>query len=68
MPDTFMGEFDYIDWLRRRTSSDPRVLVGIGDDSAVLRPTTHPWLVTTDMLLEGSHFVLADAGPRRVGR
>src|ERR1019366_8267057 len=27
-----------------------------------------PWLITTDMLLEGSHFVLADVGPRRVGR
>ena len=30
-----------------------------------------PWravLVTTDMLLEGSCFVLAEAGPRRVGR
>jgi thiamine-monophosphate kinase len=27
-----------------------------------------PCLVTTDMLLEGSCFVLAEAGPRRVGR
>ncbi len=63
-----MGEFEYIEWLRRRTPGDPRVLVGIGDDAAVLRPTASPWLVTTDMLLEGSHFVLAEAGPRRVGR
>jgi thiamine-monophosphate kinase len=63
-----MTEFDYIRWLRKRTSSDPRVLTGIGDDAAVLRPTTHPLLVTTDMLLDGRHFVLAEAGARRVGR
>ncbi len=45
------------------------MLLGPGDDTAVLRaPPGVPWLVTTDMLLEGSHFVLADAGPRRVGR
>ena len=77
-----MGEFDYIAWLRRQTPSFPRVLVGPGDDCAVLeapspptplpereeRKKARPWLVTTDMLLEGSHFVLAEAGPRRVGR
>src|SRR5436309_15497188 len=63
-----MGEFEYIDWLRRRTPADPRVLVGPGDDCAVLRPATGPWLVTTDMLMEGSHFVLAEVGPYRVGR
>jgi thiamine-monophosphate kinase len=62
-----MGEFDYIDWLRRRTPDDPRVLLGPGDDCAVLAPSALPWLVTTDMLLEGSHFRLAEAGPRRVG-
>jgi thiamine-monophosphate kinase len=63
-----MGEFDYINWLRRRTPAHPRVPVGPGDDCAVLTTTGLPWLVTTDMLLEGRHFRLADAGPRRVGR
>jgi thiamine-monophosphate kinase len=64
-----MGEFAYIDWLRRRTPADPRVLLGPGDDTAVLRLTpAAPCLVTTDMLLEGSCFRLAEAGPRRVGR
>jgi thiamine-monophosphate kinase len=63
------GEFAYIDWLRQRTPSDSRVLVGPGDDTAVLRWTTGaPCLVTTDMLLEGSCFRLAEAGPRQVGR
>src|SRR6266581_4525107 len=64
-----MGEFAYIDWLRRRTPADPRVLIGPGDDAAALRLTPGvPCLVTTDMLLDGSCFRLAEAGPRRVGR
>jgi thiamine-monophosphate kinase len=64
-----VGEFAYIDWLRRRTPADPRVLLGPGDDTAVLRLTpASPCLITTDMLLEGSCFRLAEAGPRRVGR
>jgi len=64
-----MSEFAFIDWLRRRTPADPRVLVGPGDDAAVLAwPADRPCLVTTDMLLEGSCFRLAEAGPRRVGR
>jgi thiamine-monophosphate kinase len=62
------GEFDYIDWVRRRTPADARVLLGPGDDTAVLRPAAAPLLVTTDMLLEGSCFIMAEAGPRRVGR
>jgi thiamine-monophosphate kinase len=64
-----MSEFAYIDWLRRLTPPDPRVLLGPGDDTAVLRLTPGaPCLVTTDMLLDGSCFILAEAGPRRVGR
>jgi thiamine-monophosphate kinase len=63
------GEFAFIDWLRRRTPADPRVLVGPGDDAAVLSwAAGAACLVTTDMLLEGSCFRLAEAGPRRVGR
>src|SRR5215831_1197410 len=64
-----MSEFAYIDWLRKRTPTDPRVLIGPGDDTAVLRlAPDKPCLLTTDMLLEGSCFLLAEAGPRRVGR
>jgi thiamine-monophosphate kinase len=63
------GEFAFIDWLRRRTPPASRVLLGPGDDTAVLRwPEPADCLVTTDMLLEGSCFLLAEAGPRRVGR
>jgi thiamine-monophosphate kinase len=63
------GEFAYIDWLRKRTPADTRVLIGPGDDAAAihLRPNI-PCLVTTDMLMEGACFRLAEAGPRAVGR
>jgi thiamine-monophosphate kinase len=67
--DPSRSEFAYIDWLRRQTPSDPRALIGPGDDAAALALTPGaPCLVTTDMLLEGSCFRLAEAGPRRVGR
>lgn len=63
-----MNEFDYIAWIRQQTVLSPGVLVGPGDDCAVLAGTGRPTLVTTDMLLEGSHFRLAETTPDRIGR
>lgn len=62
------GEFDYIRWVRGRVGAGPGVLVGPGDDCAVLAPPAVPLLVTTDLLTEGVDFVLAECGPRAVGR
>jgi thiamine-monophosphate kinase len=62
------GEFEYISWLRSRTPADPRVLVGPGDDAAVLRPSSRPVLVTVDMLMDGTDFHIADVGPKAAGR
>src|SRR5271170_6228620 len=63
------GEFDYIDWLRRRTPSHAQVLIGPGDDTAAFHWSGDvPCLATTDMLLDGSCFLLEQAGPRLVGR
>lgn len=63
-----VSEFAFIDWVRKQTAVGPRVLVGPGDDTAVLDWPGGQCLVTTDMLLEGSCFRLAEAGPYRVGR
>jgi thiamine-monophosphate kinase len=63
------GEFAYIDWLRRQTPAAAQVLIGPGDDCAALRwHPDAPVLVTTDMLMDGICFNLAEAGPRMVGR
>ncbi len=63
-----MSEFRFIDWLRSRTSADRRVLVGPGDDTAVLVPPTRPVLVTVDMLMDGTDFHISEVGPRAAGR
>jgi thiamine-monophosphate kinase len=62
------AEFEFIDWVRQRIPSAQGVLVGPGDDTAVVQSPQRPQLITTDMLLEGSCFLLDEAGPRRVGR
>lgn len=62
------GEFAFIDWLRQRTPAADRVLLGPGDDTAVLRwPNGADCLITTDMLLEGSCFRLAETHPDALG-
>jgi thiamine-monophosphate kinase len=69
MASTSRDEFAFIEWLRQRTPADRRVLIGPGDDAAALGLTPGVLsLVTTDMLLDGSCFVLAEAGGRQVGR
>lgn len=62
------GEFDFIRRLKSRGGQHPRLIVGPGDDCAVLPRTPGEWLVTTDMLMDGTDFVLAECGPRAAGR
>lgn len=62
------GEFEYIAWLRGQTPAHPGVLIGPGDDCAALAPPTRELLVTTDMLMDDTDFILSEAGARRVGR
>ncbi len=62
-----LHEFEFIEWIRGRASADPRVLTGIGDDTAVLAPSPAATLLTTDMLVDGVHFDLAQTDPKDVG-
>ncbi|WP_020469237.1 thiamine-phosphate kinase [Zavarzinella formosa] len=68
MATAFPGEFAFIEWVKKDQPDNDSMLVGIGDDCAVLAPSSRATLVTTDMLMEGSCFRLAEAGPYRVGR
>ncbi|WP_092947422.1 thiamine-phosphate kinase [Roseateles sp. YR242] len=64
-----MGEFDLITrYFARPVSNDGgTVALGVGDDCAILTPTPgHQWLVSTDMLVEGRHF-LSTVLPQRLG-
>jgi thiamine-monophosphate kinase len=64
------GEFAIIADIRRAHRPGPRVKIGIGDDCAALDVRGDKLcLVTTDMLLEGTHFLLArTALPRSAAR
>ena len=63
-----MGEFDLIGrFFERPHHSSAGVDVGIGDDCAVLQGTPgQQWLVSSDMLVEGRHF-LSTVAPERLG-
>ncbi|QDU62328.1 Thiamine-monophosphate kinase [Planctomycetes bacterium Pan216] len=62
------GEWDFIAWLREKVASDPRLRVGIGDDTAVVTKGSSDLVVTCDMLVEGVHFDLSQCTPADVGR
>ncbi len=52
-----MTEFSLIDHFRRSAMPRPDVVLGIGDDAAVLDPPPGQWLVlAVDTLVEGVHF------------
>jgi thiamine-monophosphate kinase len=63
-----LGEFAVIDRLVRDREQPPVVLVGPGDDAAVVLTPDGRSVVSTDMLVEGRHFRLDWSTPRDVGR
>lgn len=62
------GEFELIDNIRKSFADIPEGVLGIGDDCAVIpQQTGLDTLVSTDMLVEGSHFLLSDVDPWQLG-
>jgi len=62
-----LGEFQLIERLRQRSASRDDVLLGIGDDAALLKvPDGHALVVTTDTLIAGRHFPV-DTGAADIG-
>ena len=69
MTDRTPGEFELIRRIKQRATTHPSVALGIGDDAAVLRLAEEAGslVVTTDMLLDGRHFTLAECGAEAAG-
>ena len=63
-----MDEFSFIKWIRGNQKKDKDVVIGIGDDCASIRINgDNVFLVTTDMLVEGTHFDLKKSTLEEVG-
>lgn len=72
-----LGELGFISALRENLAyrggksgnEAVRIIEGIGDDCAVVQFGGDPTiLLTSDMMVEGTHFILDVIGPRRLGR
>ncbi len=64
-----MGEFSFIQWIRERQKRRRDVILGIGDDCAAINVSSDRLcLITTDMLVDGTHFDLKRCAVWDVGR
>jgi len=66
-----LGEFELIERIRRLAAGGQGkdVVLGIGDDAALLRPRRgEDMVVTSDALVEGTHFRWDGETPRMLGR
>lgn len=65
-----IGELSLLEEIRKRFNSSARrgdIIVGIGDDAAVIAPSEEKMLVTADMMHEGVHFDLGYTAPFHLG-
>jgi len=63
-----MDEFSFIKWIKSNQKKDKNIVIGIGDDCASIRISgDNMFLVTTDMLVEGTHFDLKKSTPGEIG-
>jgi thiamine-monophosphate kinase len=63
-----IGELTLLKQIRKKFKKyPPDILVGIGDDAALIKHTNENLLVTTDMMVEGVHFNMDFITPFQLG-
>ncbi len=62
------GELEFLRRLQRELPVLPPVRTGVGDDGAVLDASVGAEVVVTDLLLDGTHFLLSEASAELIGR
>jgi len=63
-----IGELSLLKTIRRRFGKKSKgIIVGIGDDAAVIKPQGKNTLITTDMMVEGIHFDISLITPYQLG-
>jgi len=64
-----LGEREIISRIRKDFSESPRdVIIGIGDDAAVIKHGKKNFIITKDLLFEDTHFITAFHPPYFLGR
>ncbi|MEU7138253.1 thiamine-phosphate kinase [Nocardia sp. NPDC046473] len=63
-----LGEFALIERINRGRVQAPSVLLGPGDDAALVAAPDGRFVVTTDMLVQDRHFRLDWSSPEDIGR
>ncbi len=64
-----LGELGFIQWVREKFEApNKEVVVGIGDDTAVIKDDKDYILVTKDLLIEDVHFKTSFHPPHLLGR
>lgn len=63
-----VGELGFIEWVKKNFATPPEGILGIGDDTAVIKSDDGYLLITKDLLIEDVHFTLSHHPPHLLGR
>jgi thiamine-monophosphate kinase len=66
-----IGEFGLIERIKKLVpkASEDNILMGIGDDTAIIKITAEKWLLATcDIQIEDTHFRIRRGSPYQIGR